>query len=336
MRSLLLDLALPSMVILLSSCFLAPAPPGTSSILAGPPEGVWQDADKADYKIALQGGVLMISFGGRVRELGTVLEATSERARVCRCGRENIFLWRLSGGSLILQDVDRLETHRMIRLRRKPAELEITNFHLAKPSKLSPARISQIQRELYQRQQKDQESLRASLRTGGPTPDDLPWLRPSSDQASGSLSPLTNLRFAETVSENTDYIRRLLAEVGWIDVERLGYATSKAAFLLVQHSWEPPLMLAVLPQLKRDVDAGRMDADTYALLFDRLQLALGRRQRFGSQVATDETGALVVLPVEDPLKVDAFRHDLGLISLKEYVHVFGASGIKFSQACRGL
>lgn len=95
-------------------------------------------------------------------------------------------------------------------------------------------------------------------------------------------------------------------------------------------------MLAVLPELKRDVDAGRMDADTYVLLFDRLQLALGRLQRFGSQVATDETGALVVLPVEDPSKVDALRRDRGLIPLKEYVHVFGASEVRFSQACKGL
>lgn len=337
----LLKVALLSTIIFSPACFLARVPAVASAskgatFQAEQPEGFWQDSDKADYKIALEGQSLTISYGGRVREVGAVLEATPESANVCRFGRENIFRWQFAGDSLIFQDVDRQETHRMIRLPRKPADLGISSFHLAQPMTLSEARISQIQRELYQRQQRDQESLRASAPSRPSVMDDLPWLRARSSQSSGPLSARTDLRFAETVSENTDYIRRLLAEVGWIDVERLGYATSKSAFLLVQHSWEPPLILAVLPELKRDVDAGRMDADAYVLLFDRLQLALGRRQRFGSQVATDETGALVVLPVEDPSKVDALRRDRGLIPLKEYVHVLGASEVRFSQACKDV
>jgi hypothetical protein len=79
-----------------------------------------------------------------------------------------------------------------------------------------------------------------------------------------------------------------------------------------------------------------MDAVPYVLLLDRLELSLGKRQRYGSQVATDERGEIFVLPVEDPAKVDALRESLGLIPLKEYVQVFGASEVKFSQDCQGL
>lgn len=133
--------------------------------------------------------------------------------------------------------------------------------------------------------------------------------------------------------KNTEFIRELISEVGWIDVERFGRDASDAAFLLVQHSWDVPLMLAVLPQLKRDVDAGRMGTDVYALLYDRLQLALGLRQLYGTQIARDDRGNAVVLPVEDAAGVEERRRRFGLIPLADYVKVFGASEVRFSPAC---
>ncbi len=331
---------LASAVILLCGCSPALYPAiakGTAdapaSVPATIPQGYWQDAARADYLVAFDDASLIIAYGGRVREVSTILEAAAQRVRACRFGRDSLFTWDRQGESLVFRDTALQETHSLHRLLAKPAALAMASFHLPQPVTLSPGRTSQIQRELYLRQQKDQASLHASNRKGGPDSDALPWMRTRSEERSGAFSGQTDFRFVATVTENTEYIMRLLAEVGWIDAERFGYSTSNSAFLLVQHSWDPSLMLAVLPHLKQDIDAGRMDAITYALLFDRLQLTLGKRQRFGSQVATDEEGATFVLPVEDPAKVDSLRKELGLIPLKEYVHVFGASEVKFSQAC---
>ena len=95
------------------------------------------------------------------------------------------------------------------------------------------------------------------------------------------------------------------------------------------------MMMAALPYLKKDVDRGLMGPDTFALHYDRLQLALGLRQRYGSQVATTPQGETVVLPVEgDPSEIDRLRRQLGLIPLADYVRVFGAPAVRFSTDCQ--
>lgn len=106
--------------------------------------------------------------------------------------------------------------------------------------------------------------------------------------------------------------------------------------MLVQHSWDSALLLSVLPYLKKDVDAGLMAGESYALLYDRAQLALGRPQRFGSQVARDSNGGLIVLPLEDAEHVDARRKEWSLQPLKDYVGVFGAPEVKLSTECSAL
>jgi hypothetical protein len=296
--------------------------------------GIWQAADQPDYFIEIERNRLLIAYGGRERESMVIQNSYQGGLKVCRFGRDGSLSWRMDGQSLLLDDISLKETHRLRKLHHRPKALTPSRLLMPAPMPLSEERVIEIQRELSLRMQNDQTRLRApghlnALERAGPS-----WLETRSDLSPSLPSGQTDFEFAAIVTENTEYIRKILAEVGWIDVGRFGYSTSKAAFILVQHSWEAPLMSAVLPYLKQDVDAGRIEADTYALLFDRLQLSLGRRQRFGSQVATDETGALVVLPVEDPSKVDALRAGLGMIPLKEYFQVFGASEVKFSDACR--
>jgi hypothetical protein len=267
----------------------------------------------------------------------TILDFHSNELRVCRFGRDSIFGWHGDGKNLLLEDKALREAHRLLKLKDRPDALTTHGFRLPPPVLLSQEKVRTIQRELSLRMQSDQASLRAPNRPRGLEGSEvkaLPWLETRSDRSPKLPPEQADFQFAATAAENTEYIRGLLAEVGWIDVARFGYSTSKAAFLLVQHSWDAALMSAVLPDLKRDVDAGRIEADAYALLFDRLQLSLGRRQRFGSQVARDETGALVVLPVEDPATVDSLRAQLGMIPLKEYFQVFGGSEVRFSTACR--
>jgi len=123
-------------------------------------------------------------------------------------------------------------------------------------------------------------------------------------------------------AENTAYVRGIVTDVGWIDAGRFGREAAEAAFLLVQHSGDLPLMLAALPCIEKDAKAGAVSGGNFALLYDRTQLMSGRKQRYGSQLREADDGALVVDRLEDPDRVDEFRASLGMEPLKDYVARF--------------
>jgi len=90
----------------------------------------------------------------------------------------------------------------------------------------------------------------------------------------------------------------------------------------VQHSGHIPLMLAALPPIEKDVKAKRLNAQPYALLYDRLQINLGEKQRYGSQLGSNESGELVLMPLEDPARVEELRKEIGIFSLSKYLKFF--------------
>jgi hypothetical protein len=162
-----------------------------------------------------------------------------------------------------------------------------------------------------------------------------PWLEPRAQLRPFSGDDI-DIHQVAVLGDNTRYLRELVSEVGWIDGGRFGYPTSNSAFLLVQHSYDLPLMMAVLPKLWADVQADKVEGGMYGLLYDRLQLALGEKQRFGSQVFTDSAGELVLFPVEDPSRLDDLRASLRMEPVSDYVKAFGATEVRFSSACSSL
>jgi hypothetical protein len=56
----------------------------------------------------------------------------------------------------------------------------------------------------------------------------------------------------------------------------------------------------------------------YSVLYDGLQISLGQKQKYGTQIAEDETGPFV-LPLANSFEVDAYRRAIGLSSLQEYL-----------------
>ncbi len=124
-------------------------------------------------------------------------------------------------------------------------------------------------------------------------------------------------------AENQAWIETTTAEHGWIDAERFGASASNVAFLIVQHSGDAPLMHAALPEIERDAKAGLIDSENFALLFDRVQIMQGGKQRYGTQVIVDEAkGGGVVGRLEDPGHVDERRKAIGLGPLAEYLKGF--------------
>ena len=114
-------------------------------------------------------------------------------------------------------------------------------------------------------------------------------------------------------------LRGVVAELGWIDRERFGRVAANDAFLIVQHSGDLPLMLAVLPHIEAAVRERQASAQDFALLYDRTRMRLGHRQRYGTQLVGKLDGKLWLFPLEDPERVEERRTEIGLFPLATYL-----------------
>jgi hypothetical protein len=120
---------------------------------------------------------------------------------------------------------------------------------------------------------------------------------------------------------NTTFLRRVVAEQGWPGKTLVGTDGADAAFLLVQHADRDTAFQAqVLPLMERAFVAGQVSGQHLALLTDRLAVARGRPQVYGSQ-ADVVAGHVILKPIADSAGVDARRARVGLPPLAEYVRV---------------
>lgn len=128
--------------------------------------------------------------------------------------------------------------------------------------------------------------------------------------------------------DNTRRLVAIVTDVGWIDRARFSERACADAFLIVQHSGSLRLMQAVLPLLEAEARQRADVGEEFALLFDRTQLALGREQRYGTQLREGEGGVMHVVRLLDPDGVDERRRSVGLPPLEDYLQLFRRRGAK--------
>ena len=92
-----------------------------------------------------------------------------------------------------------------------------------------------------------------------------------------------------------------------------------AAWILAQRAvFDPGLQRRCLEMLEVAVAYGDAPPAHYALLLDRVRMADGKDQVYGSQfVRTDDGASVVPWPIEDPAHVDERRARVGLTPLAE-------------------
>ena len=266
---------------------LLPALPQTEAALASSLSGAWQTADRSSA-ILIEEDRIITQENGRPVVRG-IIDRKADHLILRRAGTKEI--WKISLRDDLL-NIDRggvsTEFHRLSTV---PPELELKPFPLGEAKALPPERIQEIQRELQERAARDQEVRRDPARQG---------------------------EMAGVDSENTAYLKSLVQQIGWIDVPRFGSGTSVDAFLLLQHSGDLELKLAALSFIERDLKHTE-GSQSYALFYDRLQLDLGKKQRYGTQFRPDAEGNPYVLPLEDPARVDEFLKEIGLPPLEKYL-----------------
>lgn len=182
------------------------------------------------------------------------------------------------------------KTLRLTRLARSTPVLDVRPWPLGKAGPVSKERVAEIADALAARARADQTALK------GP------------DTARGVV-----------LDQNKEYLRQLLTELGWIDIDRFGKMASSAALLIAKHGSDLRIITAVLPVAEKDAREHSALGEMISVLYDEVQLNLGNRQRYGTQIVDDSEGKGLVLPVEDSAKVDTYRKQLGIRPWKEYL-----------------
>ena len=127
--------------------------------------------------------------------------------------------------------------------------------------------------------------------------------------------------FAATDSSNTAWLSEMVERHGWPDRDVIGEEGAKAAFLLVQHAdQDTAFQVRMLDSVRASFERGQADGQSVALLTDRILVARGDSQRYGTQ-ARMEDGRTIFNPIEDSSNVDARRKEMGLVPLADYRRV---------------
>ena len=126
--------------------------------------------------------------------------------------------------------------------------------------------------------------------------------------------------------EATAYLKGVVDEHGWPTRTMVGVDGASAAWILAQHADRDPEFQARALELMRPLVAqGEAAPDEFALRTDRVLLARGEKQVYGTQFAPDENGVRRPRPVSEPEGLNERRRSMGLDSIEKYARSLGRS-----------
>jgi len=118
--------------------------------------------------------------------------------------------------------------------------------------------------------------------------------------------------------ENVAWLKQVVAKQGWPSSSLVGKEGAFDAWLLVQHADADPKFQRQCLDLMTKLPDGEVQKDNLALLTDRVLLAEGKKQIYGTQLDITD-GKVVPLDLEDPENVDKRRAEVGLEPLAKYL-----------------
>lgn len=134
--------------------------------------------------------------------------------------------------------------------------------------------------------------------------------------------------------ENTARFCEILKANGWPSTALVGQTGVLAAFHILKNSGTYELQRDLVPVIMAVIKKDPSQKPEFAGLFDRLRVSAGMKQLFGTQ-AVSIGGFLVLYPLEDESKVNAWREEFGLSSMQANIRnmerTFGKPLIKSRQ-----
>jgi hypothetical protein len=118
---------------------------------------------------------------------------------------------------------------------------------------------------------------------------------------------------------NLMWLRQQIQDDGFPSVAEVGHKGIFEIFMLIQHAdRDRALQTKALKLMEPLVDSNEVSKMDVAFLTDRILVAEGRPQRYGTQFGADEQGRRTLKPVEDPANLDKRRASMGLEPENDY------------------
>ena len=115
----------------------------------------------------------------------------------------------------------------------------------------------------------------------------------------------------EIDKQNTEYLEKIVDEDGWPTISKVGDEASQAAWLLVQHADHKPDFQAKCLELLKTLPDTEVRAANIAYLEDRVRVAQGRPQLYGTQFYK-EGDKFAPRQIEDEGRLEERRAAMGL------------------------
>ncbi len=184
-------------------------------------------------------------------------------------------------------------------------------------TKPMPAKNPELQRELLQRVKADQSARDAWVRLMKENGlNDDPNIEVGRKKEQTELENVT-ARVKAIDGDNTKWLKGVVEKHGWPSITLAGRDGADAAWLLVQHADADPKFQRQCLDLMIKLPKNEVSQEKLAYLTDRVLLAEGQKQRYGTQFITVE-GQWKVRQLEDEANVDQRRAEVGLPPLAEY------------------
>ncbi len=124
----------------------------------------------------------------------------------------------------------------------------------------------------------------------------------------------------ESDQARTDRLKEIVAEHGWPTIDLVGEDGEDAAWAIAQHSdLDPEFQRDALELLRSAVAAGQASPGNLAYLEDRVAVAAGDPQHYGTQVGCGPDGPAPATPIEDEADLEARREEAGLAPYSDYL-----------------
>lgn len=120
---------------------------------------------------------------------------------------------------------------------------------------------------------------------------------------------------------NRDRLKEIILEFGFPTRQLVGKDAMQGIFMMIQHSdGDKEWQKEQLPNIKKAVNQGDMDGQSYAYLYDRIKINGGEKQLYGTQFKNvDPINKKVELAdTEDVENLDRRRMEVGMMPINMY------------------
>lgn len=124
-------------------------------------------------------------------------------------------------------------------------------------------------------------------------------------------------RVKEIDHANIERLKAVIDGIGWPDASKVGSEAAHAAWLIVQHADADPAFQRTCLDMMRQAEEG-ISKEDLAYLEDRILVAEGKPQKYGTQFTEDAEGNPSPEPIDDMENLDLRRLEMGMEPYEEY------------------